>query len=191
MNHIIALTGYSGVGKDTLANHLVENHGYVRVAFADKIRELLYETNPIVFRGEDDSVERLMDIVKYYGWDKAKRIFPEIRFLMQNFGEGAKKVLGERVWIDPVLRAINETDKNVVVSDLRFPEEAEALNWTWNKKSGFVARVTRPGVGMVNDHRSETFDIRWHHHVDLSLYAFSSMEFAADRLHEAACNWYG
>ena len=45
---IIGLTGYAQSGKDTLANILVENYGYTRVAFADKIREFLYEVNPMV-----------------------------------------------------------------------------------------------------------------------------------------------
>jgi dephospho-CoA kinase len=39
---IIGLTGYAQSGKDTVANILVENYGYQRVAFADPIRALLY-----------------------------------------------------------------------------------------------------------------------------------------------------
>ncbi len=44
---IIGLTGYAQSGKDTVANILVERYGFTRVAFADKIREFLYETNPM------------------------------------------------------------------------------------------------------------------------------------------------
>ena len=38
---IIGLTGYAQAGKDSVANSLVQNYGYTRVAFADKIKELL------------------------------------------------------------------------------------------------------------------------------------------------------
>ena len=44
---IIGLTGYAQSGKDTVAKILVENYGFTRIAFADKIREFLYETNPM------------------------------------------------------------------------------------------------------------------------------------------------
>jgi dephospho-CoA kinase len=45
---IIGLSGYSRSGKDEVAKILVEDYGFTRIAFADKIRELLYEMNPIV-----------------------------------------------------------------------------------------------------------------------------------------------
>ena len=48
---IIGLTGYARSGKDTVAKILVDNYGYKRIAFADKIRELLVEINPILENG--------------------------------------------------------------------------------------------------------------------------------------------
>lgn len=39
---IIGLTGKKRSGKDTVANILSKNYGYQRVAFADKLREILY-----------------------------------------------------------------------------------------------------------------------------------------------------
>jgi 50S ribosomal subunit-associated GTPase HflX len=45
---IIGLSGYAQVGKDTVANILVQHHGYKRVAFADKIRECLFALDPII-----------------------------------------------------------------------------------------------------------------------------------------------
>ena len=38
---IIGLCGNKGSGKDTFANYLVETEGYIKVAFADYIREAL------------------------------------------------------------------------------------------------------------------------------------------------------
>ena len=48
---IIGLTGYAQSGKDTVAQVLVDNYGFNRVSFADPIRKLLYETNPMLKEG--------------------------------------------------------------------------------------------------------------------------------------------
>ena len=45
---IIGLSGYAQVGKDTVANYLVEKYGFVKVSFADPIREALYKLDPKV-----------------------------------------------------------------------------------------------------------------------------------------------
>jgi dephospho-CoA kinase len=45
---IIGLIGYAQSGKDTVANMLVDKFDFERRAFADRIREILYEMNPMV-----------------------------------------------------------------------------------------------------------------------------------------------
>ena len=45
---IIGISGYATAGKDTIGEILVENHGFRRIAFADKLREVLLALNPIV-----------------------------------------------------------------------------------------------------------------------------------------------
>ena len=39
----LALCGKAGSGKSTLAKMLIDEHGYVRLAFADGIKKLLFE----------------------------------------------------------------------------------------------------------------------------------------------------
>ena len=73
---IIGLTGYARSGKDTVANYLVEHHGYTRVAFADAIRDALYELNPYIANNL-----RVAEVVDDYGWDIAKTN-PEVRRLL-------------------------------------------------------------------------------------------------------------
>ena len=38
--NIIALSGPRACGKSTIANHLMNNHGYTRIAFADALRHI-------------------------------------------------------------------------------------------------------------------------------------------------------
>jgi len=143
---IIGLTGYAQSGKDSVANILVEQYGYTRFAFADKIRELLIETNPLIRDGF-----RVESVVSAYGWDQAKILFPEIRHLLQSLGVGARKLLGDDIWIYQVLKDVHPKDK-IVISDVRFINEAECIS----ARGGDMWRVKRPGVGAVNAHVSES-----------------------------------
>jgi hypothetical protein len=143
---IIGLTGYAQSGKDSVANILVEQYGYTRFAFADKIRELLIETNPLIRDGF-----RVESVVSAYGWDQAKILFPEIRHLLQSLGVGARKLLGDDIWIYQVLKDVHPTDK-IVISDVRFINEAECIS----ARGGDMWRIKRPGVGAVNAHVSES-----------------------------------
>lgn len=147
---IIGLSGYAQSGKDTVANILVEKHGYRRVAFADPIRNLLYEMDPLL--EASNSIDyRLQDLVDFYGWDKVKVQYPEVRRLLQELGVGARKLFGDTFWINEALSDVAPQDK-VVVSDVRFENEAK---WIQEFK-GQIWRVKRMGTDAVNDHVSES-----------------------------------
>ena len=43
---VIALSGPRACGKSTIATHLVNNHGYTRIAFADVLRDIAAIADP-------------------------------------------------------------------------------------------------------------------------------------------------
>lgn len=145
---IIGLTGYAQSGKDSVANILVSNYGYTRVAFADPIRELLYQMNPAV----KDGGYRVQSTVDAYGWDVAKTAFPEVRNMLQNLGVGARKTFGDMFWVQQALRLI-QFDGNYVITDVRYPNEAKAIREYDNAQ---IWRIKRSGIIPVNAHASET-----------------------------------
>lgn len=145
---IIGLSGYAQTGKDTVANILVNDYGYKRVAFADKIREFLYEVNPMVACSPTGYLRDLVDLV---GWDKAKQE-AQVRRLLQDMGVGARKLFGDQFWVAQALLPISSSER-IVITDVRFTNEADAIK----KYDGAqVWRVMRPGVQAVNQHVSET-----------------------------------
>jgi hypothetical protein len=152
---IIGLTGYAQSGKDTVAKILVENYGYTRVAFADKIREFLYETNPMYdsIAGEPVFVKAKVD---RDGWEVAKQS-PHIRRLLQNSGVAARKLFGEDFWVNQVFKSINPAD-NIVITDVRFSNEAEAIKLIteFTGLESQVWRIKRLGINPVNSHVSES-----------------------------------
>jgi hypothetical protein len=146
---IIGLTGYAQSGKDTIANILVEDYGFTRIAFADKIREFLYETNPMFdsIAGEPIFVKAKVD---RDGWEEAKQS-PHIRRLLQNSGVAARKVFGDNFWIKQALKGI-KFEGDYVFTDVRFENEADEIKFT----GGQIWRVKRSGVTAVNAHVSES-----------------------------------
>lgn len=150
---IIGLSGYARSGKDEAAKALVEA-GFIRLAFADKLREVLYALDPIVDNNSNShgpiTVSKVIDAV---GWDgyKETEYGPEIRRLIQRLGtEAGRNTLWDSIWVDATMRQI-EPGKRYVITDCRFPNEAQAVK----DAGGDVWRIQRDGVGPANDHPSE------------------------------------
>lgn len=117
----IALCGGIRSGKDTVAEQLVANHGFRRFAFGDGIRELCREFFP------------------------EQMAAGKPRALLQGVGQDLRKYDPD-VWIKWILSEISysadcpvsgDPDQNVVISDLRQPNEYAAL-----RSAGFyIVRV--------------------------------------------------
>lgn len=154
----IGFIGAKRSGKDTAADYLVQVYGYTKLAFADPMRAMAEAINPIV--GEDrDGYVSYATAVARLGYEEAKDRFPELRRFLQVLGtEGVRGVLGDDVWVDHLagrveyLWATEGPDAPVCVTDVRFPNEVEAL-----QRRGFViVRIDRPGFGGDDGHASET-----------------------------------
>lgn len=178
---LIGLTGHKGAGKDATAKFLAP-YNYVRVAFADPVREMALAIDPWipVVIGDDGDVDfkataqlretpvgvmfppvgtvlvRLSALVEKYGWDKVKTI-PEVRRLLQVIGtEAVRNIVGEDTWVNIAMRKIVEQldeGHNVVVTDVRFPNEAERIR----EVGGHIWRVVRAGQTSTDGHVSEAF----------------------------------
>lgn len=155
---IIGLTGHAQSGKDTAGKYLVENHGFTRIGLADAVKDCLYALNPRVpmFSDQDNynGGFPLQAAVNSCGWDSCKNDNGEIRQLLQRMGtEVGRQIISETVWLDIASRKIKELGPSakVVITDIRFPNEAE---WV-RSLGGKVVRINRPGFGPVNDHASD------------------------------------
>jgi hypothetical protein len=148
---IIGLSGYAQTGKDTVANYLISNYGYRRVAFADPIRRSLYILNPMVSVGEFGSVH-LQQAVDGMGWEEVKRISPETRRLLQVMGtEVGREMFSDDFWVSQAMRGVSKFDK-IVFTDVRYPNEYKAIKL----QEGRMLRITKPSVIAVNNHSSES-----------------------------------
>jgi hypothetical protein len=142
----IGLIGHARAGKDTAAGLLTATYGHRRIAFADPVRDLLARVNPWVTPGV-----RLSTVLDSAGgWDDAKDI-PEVRRLLQECGTSARDILGDNVWVQVAFGRMWRRGEPIVVTDVRFYNEAVAL-----RDHGFLLiRLTRAAAPPIRPHVSE------------------------------------
>lgn len=147
---IIGLTGYAGVGKDTVADYLVTHYGYVKYSFAKPLKDML----------------------KVLGVDCDNRDTKELphptfgvspRVMAQTLGtEWMRNCIDEDGWL-LLAKAYVEAVRNgnqyadeqtaipgVVFSDVRFMNEAGYV-----RSHGTLIHVWRPDANAVTPHESE------------------------------------
>lgn len=149
---VLGFTGYAQSGKDAAAGFLVER-GFKKLSFAEPLRKAVYALNPIIgIDFIDDHFVRVQEILDAVGYETAKREYPEYRELLQRFGTDVGRTLfGEDFWVDRVTDQLDPAF-DYVIPDVRFQNEALAVR----RFHGKVWRITRPGVGAINTHISDT-----------------------------------
>lgn len=158
---IIGLSGYAQSGKDTVAQHLIDNYGFTRIAFADPIREALLALDPTVPDYPALPGIKLSWLVEKSGWESVKQESQEVRKLLQRMGtEVGREMFGQNFWVDQAMSKANGID-NVVITDVRFPNEYDAIK----QNGGQVWRVNKLNHQPANSHQSETilddFNFDW------------------------------
>lgn len=184
---IVGLSGFARSGKDEAAAVLVNEFEFTRVAFADKLREMLYQLDPLVgYEGEPFEAGLtpvgVQNVIDRYSWDGYKETEhgKEIRRLLQRLGtEAGRKTLWDTIWIDAAFAGV-ETDR-VVVTDARFYNEFDAIR----ERGGTIWRVEREGVGPANEHTSEMEAIDYPH-FDLTVQNDGSLEEYHEKIRKQA-----
>lgn len=140
---LIGLTGAAGVGKDTAAMHLARQHNFIQVALATPLRNML-------IAGFGLSESDFMPGTKNAMIDWIGR---SPRQLLQTLGtEWGRSHVHSEIWNRVAARELDRLrDMHVVVSDVRFENEADMIR----RRGGVIVRIQRPDVAPVNPHMSE------------------------------------
>jgi hypothetical protein len=146
---IIGLCGPAGSGKDTVRSILERKHGFVGLAFADPIHEML------------KALLATIDMRTYGNYRSLKErpvplIGASYREMAQTLGtEWGRKQIGENFWVAIAMHRVRMMkaygNRRIVISDVRFPNEMRAIR----EVGGRIWAITRTGVEPVNDHVSE------------------------------------
>lgn len=159
---LLGLIGRARSGKDTFARGLA-SRGYVRVAFADPLREMVAEIDPILgdFTGSLSGLGlapvRLGEALRAAGgWEGLKDTpwAAESRRLLQYTGQAVRRV-DPNFWLDAGLAkaygAFEGGASGVVITDVRYRNEADAIR----EAGGHLIRIVRPGLDSTDTHASE------------------------------------
>jgi len=150
---LIGLTGKAFAGKDLVAMHLLRQHGFFKMAFADPLREGLktmlgLEEWNFTPAGKESTIE----------W-----IGKSPRELEQTLGtEWGRDQVHREIWsrhMDSRVRARKAAGMGlIVISDVRLVEEARFIH----SHGGNIWRIVRPGAETTehSDHPSEQEALR-------------------------------
>ena len=188
---IIGINGYAGSGKDTVGtiiqylqadtniplkgvlnktpHHiwwLEERSGWEIKKWAGKLKDIASLLTGIPVEKFEDQEFKKTNLGKQ--WNDRINNPMSVRDFLQKLGtEGLRDGLHTNTWVNalmadykcvPADRAPNGWDcDNWIITDTRFPNEAQAIK----DADGIIIRVTRPGIGPVNDHPSETGLNQW------------------------------
>lgn len=151
--NIVGLMGKAGSGKDSFANRLVTRHGYRRLAFADTVKSMAVALDPIIEidQKKGGHQARLTEVIQTLGgWDGAKQL-ASVRGYLQELGCAARDTLGKDVWLRAVADRAAFIPGPVVVTDVRFHNEADWVQLT----GGALVRIERPSLDTRDAHVSE------------------------------------
>lgn len=154
---VVGLTGYAGSGKSTVAEYLVERHGFTRLSFAAPLKKMLRTLDPYVgqdsfYSEEPVRLSKLLAFGMTENQIKESSFGDEYRRLLQVLGTDCIRAVDPEFWVKAALAQMTDEDGKYVFDDVRFPNEArviEELNTAglWN--------VSRSGYEAVNGHASE------------------------------------
>ncbi len=175
---IIGVSGYSGSGKDTVgaiiqylnfpnpqfsieevcANYteyeelLDDDSGWQTRKFAGKLKDIASHLTGIDIEDFEDQEFKKTNLGPEW-WTTCDEGYQPmtVRDFLQKLGTDAMRMgLHDNVWVNALMADYDE-ESNWIITDTRFPNEAQAIK----DKGGVIIRVNRPDVEPINDHPSE------------------------------------
>jgi hypothetical protein len=140
---IIGFVGLIGAGKDTAADYLVNFYGFRRDSFANTLKDAVanvFGWDRTLLEGRTKEAREWREQVD--PWWAARLDIPQLtpRWILQYWGtDVCRKAFHDDIWIASLENKMRKTKDNIVISDVRFPNEITAIH----NAGGIVIRVKR------------------------------------------------
>jgi len=140
---IIGVCGLIGSGKGTVADCLVEHHGFQKLSFADSLKDgvaAMFDWPRHLLEGDTEESRTWREQEDTF-WTREMGYAVTPRFVLQKVGtECMRQGLFDGIWVSRTKQIIQQHPKqNFVIPDVRFPNEIEMIQ----SQGGSVWRVQR------------------------------------------------
>jgi len=138
---IIGVCGLIGSGKGTVADILVDEHGFEKVSFADSLKDAVsavFGWDRALLEGDTEESRDFREQVDTWWARKLDMPFLTPRTVLQQWGtEVCRNSFHNDIWILSLERKLG--DGNYIIPDTRFPNEIDIVQ----RMGGQVWRVKR------------------------------------------------
>ena len=140
---IVGFVGFIGSGKDTAADYLVNFHGFRRDSFANTLKDAvaaIFGWDRVLLEGRTKEAREWREQVDQWWADRLNMPMLTPRFILQHWGtEVCRNGFHDDIWIASLENKMRKTKDNIVISDVRFPNEINAIH----NAGGIVVRIKR------------------------------------------------
>ena len=153
---LIGIVGKKRSGKDTVSDYLVKHHNFVKMAFADPIKQIakiIFDFNDEQLYGDD---KELLD--KKWGIkprDVLQKLGTEFgQYDLINYFPELKSKINRNIWVEKLKSDYYKLPQNtnVIISDTRFKHEIDEII----KMGGIIIKINRNINNTISDnHISE------------------------------------
>lgn len=156
----VAIVGKAGSGKDTVYKILSKNRynqviltGQVemkKIAFADSVKEIAMKMYPFLKRNILFGPSKLRSAIIPNSFKDGQPL--TVRQLLIDIGTKLGRSYNENIWIENLILKVNklnkfQTNKMIVVTDVRFRNEFDALK----NNNFFMIKLNRDDHTLIND----------------------------------------
>ena len=138
---IIGLVGFAGSGKGSVGDVLADKYSFKKFAFADTLKDTvstMFGWRRELLEGDTDESREFREKVDPF-WSARFDEDVTPRMILQKMGtEAGRDVFHEDFWVHALEKRI-QNEKNVVITDVRFPNEVKFIR----DSGGFIVRVVR------------------------------------------------
>ena len=133
---IIGICGFQSSGKDTIADYLIKEHGFIKISFASRLKDII----AIMFGWPRDKLEGLTKEDREWReqidpWWSQTLQMPQLtpRYVMQYFATDLfRNKFHPDIWVKIVENELNKlieqnTEQKIVISDCRFENEINMI----------------------------------------------------------------
>jgi hypothetical protein len=140
---IIGFVGFIGCGKDTAADYLVNYHEFRRDSFANTLKDAVaavFGWDRFLLEGRTKEAREWREQRDLW-WSERLNI-PHLtpRWILQYWGTDVlRNNFHDDIWIASLENRLRKSKDNIVISDVRFPNEINAIH----NAGGLVVRIKR------------------------------------------------